>query len=465
LRLSLLAAALPMLDQAPRAHAQAPAMIATDLEVVTVTDTSVIVTWSTVSPTLCDPAGRPLGIPADTELRIAPADTSGSARTVAHDDTPTPYHYAEYHGLEPGRPYRFEAYSGGVRAMPAVNIVTSVPGAPETTGGFTTLVPPSGRYLRTIALASDLHQGETVSGLIADELPPGFRQDPGLPPYPTVMLDAMLSDLREPDRRADHLLVTGDMTAEAAPADVAAVRKALDSWGVMGADYFVVRGNHDRPHVGLEYHSGPAVASAPDHHDCWGEVFLPLQQLHTYQVGGLRLIGLDTTTLDGSGGTLSPAQLAQLTEQLRAEPDRPTVAFGHHPVTREAAYTHLAGPGFMLDRPSADALQRAYADAPGVFFHHSGHTHRNRLTHPDIDVPVEFLENASVKEYPGGYSLLRLYEGGYMVNFYKVRSEWARRWTHRSRGQYFGLYPNYVLGSLEERNHVVRRDLSGLQSA
>lgn len=455
-----------MLDRVPAAHAQAPApaMIATDLEVVTVTDTRVIVTWSTVSPTLRDGAGRPLGVAAGTELRVAPADGAGSARTVLHDDTPTPYHYAEFDGLEPGRPYRFEAYSNGVRATSTVGILTSALGTPETTGVFTTLVPPPGRHLRTIALANDLHHGETVSGLISDGLPPGFRQEPGLPPYPTVMLDAMLSDLRKPDRHADHILVAGDLTAEAEPVDVNAVRAMLDSWGVLGVDYFVARGNHDRPHVGTEYDSGPVVATAPDHHDCWGAAFLPLQPLHTFQVGELRVIGLDTTTLDGSGGALSAPQLAQLTAQLRAEPDRPTVVFGHHPVTRESAYSNLAGPGFVLNRPSADALQRAYAAAPGVFLHHSGHTHRNRLTRPDIDIPVEFLENASVKEYPGGYSLLRLYEGGYMVNFYKVRSDLARRWSYRSRGEYFGLYPNYVLGTLAERNHVVRRDLSGLQA-
>jgi hypothetical protein len=465
--LSLLAAALPVLDRIPAARAQTPApvMVATDLEVVTLSDTSVVVTWSTVSPNLVDAAGRPLGIDADTELRLAPADGRGPARTVLRESAPTPYHYAEFRDLEPGRSYRFEAYSDGVRAVPAGNLVTGAPSTPESTGVFTTLVPPPGRYLRTIALSNDLHHGEELSGLIANGLPPGFGQDPGLPPYPTVMLEAMLSDLRQADRGAHQLLVAGDLTAEAAPADVAAVRAQLDSWGTFGADYFVARGNHDRPHVGAIYAAGPALGFARDHHDCWGEQFLPLQQLRAHEVGALRVIGLDTTTLDGSGGAINAAQLAELGTLLRDEPDRPTIVFGHHPVTRDSASSNLAGPGFVLNRPSADALQRLYADAPGVFFHHSGHCHRNRRSRPDVALPVEFLEVATVKEYPGGYSLVRLYEGGYMVNFYKVRSDLARRWAHRSRGEYYGLYPDYVLGSLADRNHVVRRDLSGLRAA
>ncbi|WP_239003977.1 hypothetical protein [Nocardia panacis] len=68
-----------------------------------------------------------------------------------------------------------------------------------------------------------------------------------------------------------------------------------------------------------------------------------------------------------------------------------------------------------------------------------------------------------MKEYPGGYILLRLYEGGYLVNFYKMRAEAARRWSTRTRRQLFGLLPGYALGSTDDRNHTVLRDLSGVR--
>ncbi|MFE9786133.1 hypothetical protein ACFYO7_12195 [Nocardia salmonicida] len=67
-----------------------------------------------------------------------------------------------------------------------------------------------------------------------------------------------------------------------------------------------------------------------------------------------------------------------------------------------------------------------------------------------------------MKKYPGGYCLLHVYEGGYRVNFYKTRSGDARRWSSLTRGQYFGTAPDYLLGAIDDRNHVVTRDFSGL---
>ncbi|WP_280474537.1 metallophosphoesterase [Nocardia asiatica] len=451
-------AALLTLPGRTNARAQPNSAVATDLEVVTITDTSVILTWTTLAP---GPAGRLIPVEADTQVRIGPADSTRGPVPVFADDRRTPFHYAEIDGLEPGRAYRFEAWSGGLRATPALSLTTSDPAAPEARGEFTTLVPPPGRRLRTLALANDVHYGEQISGLIAGDLPPGFRQAPGLAPYPEVMLDAVLEDLRRPDRGAEPLLLAGDLTAEASEHDTRTVRARLDAWGTLGQDYLAVRGNHDRPHVGAEY-AACAPASA-DHRDCWAEVFSARQQLVEHEIGGLRLLGLDTSRLDGAGGSIERPQFDHLAERLRADPDRPTLLFGHHPVTAEAGLTNLAGPGFVLDGRDSGELQALYTRCPGVFLQHSGHTHRNRRTRPDASCAVEFLEVAAVKEYPGGYSLLRVYEGGYMVNFYKTRTEQARRWSALTRGEYFGLLPDYALGTCADRNHVVLRDFSGLR--
>ncbi|MGW0248953.1 metallophosphoesterase family protein [Nocardia goodfellowii] len=363
------------------------------------------------------------------------------------------------HGLEPGRTYRFEVWSDGVRATPGLNPATVIPGTPEATGEFTTLVPPPGRLVRTLALANDVHYGETVSGVVVGQFPPGFRQAPDLPPYPEVMLSALLDDLRAPDRGAQRLLLAGDLTAEATPAEVNGVRRALDGWGRQGRDYLAVRGNHDRPHIGEDYRSCSALG---DHFDCWGPQFNGRQQLIADEIGGLRVIGLDTSQLDASGGRIERTQFERLAELLRTEPDQPTLVFGHHPVTRESGYSNIAGPGFILDQADSAELQALYARSPGVFLQHSGHTHRNRRTRPDTDCAVEFLEVAAVKEYPGGYSLLRLYEGGYVVNFYKTRTAAARRWSGVTRGEFLGLQPFYTLGTCADRNHVVLRDFSGV---
>ncbi|MEV6392754.1 phosphohydrolase [Nocardia xishanensis] len=435
-----------------RARAQPLSVLATDLEVVTVTDRSVVLTWTTVAP---DESGRLTPVPSDAEVRLGPADSPRAPVPVFADPDRTPFHYAEIGGLEPGRRYRFEAWSQGVRATPALSVTTLSPGTPEATGEFTTMVPPPGRLLRTIALANDVHYGETVSGLVVGAFPPGFRQPAGLPPYPEVMLSALLDDLRA--RSVNHLVVAGDLTSEATQEEARAVRARLDSWGTLGSDYLVSRGNHDRPHVDYE-----SCTHFGEHRDCWGDNFLARQELAEHEVGGLRLLGVDTSDLNGAGGRIERSQFDRLAEALRADPDRPTLVFGHHPVTVESGLTNTAGPSFVLDGADSIQLQRLYARAPGVFLHHSGHTHRNRRTRPDTNIAVEFLEVAAVKEYPGGYSLLHVYEGGYTVNFYKTRTEDARRWSSTTRGEYFGLLPDYTLGTFADRNHVVARDFSGL---
>ncbi|MBH0777370.1 metallophosphoesterase [Nocardia bovistercoris] len=436
-------------------RAQRNSLIATDLELVTVTDRSVIMTWTTVAP---DASGQPVPVASSGAVRVAPV---GSAPVTMYESAePTPFHYAEITGLEPGRRYIFEAESEGVRAVSALNPVTLAPDAPEVCGEFTTLVPPPGRLLRTFALGNDVHYGETVSGLIVGDFPPGFRSLPDLPPYPEVMLAALLDDLRAPDRGAQRLILAGDLTAEATPSQSRSVRAQLDSWGALGRDYLVARGNHDRPHTGADYAScAPATA---DHRDCFTEFFVPREELVQHEIGGLRLLGLDTSELDGTGGRIDRPQFDHLTGILTADPDRPTLIFGHHPVTRTSGATALAGPGFILNASDSTELQTLYTRAPGVFLHHAGHTHRNLRTRPDTPCDVEFLEVASVKEYPGGYTLLRIHEGGYMVSFYKTRTPAARQWSALTRNEYFGLIPAYTLGHLTDRNHVVHRDFSGL---
>ncbi|MRH88478.1 phosphohydrolase [Nocardia sp. SYP-A9097] len=425
------------------ARVQRHSLTVSDLEVVTVTDRSVILTWTSRSR---NRAGRLQPAVADTEVRIGPADGIGMLPVRFLESSPTAYHYAEIGGLEPGRAYRFEAYSQGCRAMPARTLVTRRSGAPESTGIITTLIPPPGRLLRTIALANDLHHGEEYSGLLPGGLVEGLRD--GTEHYPEFMLGAMLEDLRESGRGADHLIAAGDLTDSGTLAQSRGVRAQLDTWGELGRDYFACRGNHDMP--------------PKDEADHWGSVFYPYQQLGEFALGGLRLVGLDTTRLRGGGGTLDFPQLAHFRDLLHADPERPTLVFGHHPVTTHAAVSNPGGPGFVLDRANAAALHALYRSAPGVFLHHSGHTHRNRVTRADSGIPVEFLEVAAVKEYPGGYMLLRLYEGGYMANFYKTRSERARRWSTRTRRQYLGLHPDHSLGSCADRNHVVLRDFSGV---
>lgn len=474
-----------------------------DLELVTVTDTSFVLTWHTAD-------GPPPATPFHPVQQPGPVPTGGMVRygtdpgrldaAVAEPGEATAYHYVEVTGLRPGTTYYYQVVSAGVAAAPRrYPRLTFPPGGMElpadpadprlaqcvaellssgvvlsaSPGSVTTLVPPPGPLLFTVALCNDLHLGETVSGLAADDFPPGFTQAPGLPPYPVVMADSMISDARS--RGADVLIAAGDMTAASLPGQAVASRNLLDGFGTLtrsgvlaAGSYVVARGNHDQYAVAGTGPAGSAAASAGVKPaaaglDSLAAVYgLPRGRLTATELGGLRLIGLDTTTGTTAGGTVSDEQLAALSELLRAAPDQPTLVFGHHPVTSESAFTMVAGPSFGLDRRSAGRLEQLYAAAPGVFLHHSGHTHRNLRTTSPAAPGVEFLEVAAVKEYPGGFALLRVYQGGYMLNFYKSSSDLARQWSQTTSGEYLGLYPAYTIGSLADRNHVVERDFAAL---
>ncbi|MDP9325539.1 MAG: hypothetical protein M3O87_03270, partial [Candidatus Dormibacteraeota bacterium] len=104
-------------------------------------------------------------------------------------------------------------------------------------------------------------------------------------------------------------------------------------------------------------------------------------------------------------------------------------------------------------------LQQA-AGTGSVVGWYAGHTHRNKRTLSAFASNVPFIELGAVKEYPGGFGLVRVFEGGYAVNFYKTKGDAARTWSERSRGEYLNLYPYYTLGSLDDRNFVIHADFS-----
>ena len=177
-------AATPLLSAAvdpERAYGAPLVALPMDLELVTLTETSVVLTWYTGDPTSLDGLGRLSPAPADTEVLMG--TNPANLKQVHYSSTPTPYHYAEIHGLEPGQTYFYVAQSGGIPAAPAKSFTGNVVGTtgPSTLQGlpfvFTTPQPPAGTYLFSLVLCNDLHFGETTAGLITSEaggLPPGL---------------------------------------------------------------------------------------------------------------------------------------------------------------------------------------------------------------------------------------------------------------------------------------------------
>lgn len=478
LRWGALVAATPLLtllEDPERAYAlpRAATAVPMNLELVTLTETSVVITWYTGQLGSSDEFGRLAPMPAGGEVLLGTSPTN--LRQVWAERSPTPYHYAEIHGLEPGQTYFYVVSSNGVPAAPATFGLGNPVGTGTLSGtiggpfAFTTPQPPPGRFLFSIALANDVHMGETTAGLVTTQMgvqvPPGFRQVPGEPPYPEVMAEAMVADARA--RGASRLIVAGDITSEAAPDDQTRARQILDAFGTYGSDYLVTRGNHDRSHSGDTYAGCRVDTRGAGLHDCFHDQWFPGNEPTWFRrdVEGLRILGLDTYDKVGNGGdngALSPAQLSWFEHELTAEPDRPTIVFGHHPLSVTESVVNVEPLVFDLDPRQALTITDAYGKAPGVFLHHAGHSHRNYAATQANAPHTFFQEVCATKEYPGGFTLLRVHSGGYALNFYKTRSNLAREWSERTRQEDFGGVPYYVFGSVADRNSVHAADLSGI---
>ena len=117
----------------------------------------------------------------------------------------------------------------------------------------------------------------------------------------------------------------------------------------------------------------------------------------------------------------------------------------------------------MLRSRDRRMWQEMLRQAPGVFLHHSGHTHRMRVNRRDRGSDhIHFLETAACAAYPGGYTAVRLYTGGYQINFYRPLTDEVMNWLAISRWQSLGIGAHMMIGRFSDRNHVIYTDLSAL---
>lgn len=114
------------------------------------------------------------------------------------------------------------------------------------------------------------------------------------------------------------VVVTGDLTDFGRPAEYAHLRALL---APLACPVYLMPGNHD---------DRAALRRAFPEHD-WlqqsGEAFLQ----YAVDLGGLRLIALDTSVTKAPHGELGPAHLAWLDAALAADRTTPTIVAMHHP--------------------------------------------------------------------------------------------------------------------------------------
>lgn len=467
------------LEATRRRGAQASgAAVPMHLELVTVTDTEAVITWFTGDPTDLDEFGRPRPVPAPGRVLIGSTPDPRTWREVGVHG-PTPFHHVSVGDLTAGSTYYWRAESNGVPATPTVMFN----GDPVDTGAaappsFTTLVPPPGRELGRVAWFNDLHFAEKVAGLAISNpnmprggFPPGFPVDPDHP-YWRFMAQNAVAEAKA--RGMTLLLANGDLSSEAEPSGLEECRSTLDVFGTIGgptagtspgrADlkpgdspaYFVTRGNHDRAHQGKAWEACSPIGQA-ELRDCFSDVFAsswePGSTHFSVTIGDAharyRFVGLDSN--DGAKtGVLRAGELDYLQQELQR--GDLTIPLFHHPASDMAGASQVPPfGGLVADSAAFRAVIAKHDNVGGVY---AGHTHRNNRSLGSGTGDVPYFEGAAVKEYPGGYTQVRLYEGGYMVNFFKTSAPDAQAWAETTRGEYLGLAPFYQLGGLGDRNWV-----------
>jgi len=156
----------------------------------------------------------------------------------------------------------------------------------------------------TVAHLSDVH-------LLAN----GVRQYGVIEPEDGLML--ALARLRRLERSPDALVFTGDLADKAEPDAYARLRELVEPAAAeMDAQVVWVMGNHDE--------RAPFARGLFDTDDTG-----PQDRVH--DVGGLRIVALDTSVPDYHHGELTADQLAWLREVLSAPAEHGTVLAMHHP--------------------------------------------------------------------------------------------------------------------------------------
>ncbi len=169
-------------------------------------------------------------------------------------------------------------------------------------------------------------------------------------------LERAIDHVNASDPAPDAVIVTGDLVHDGEAEDYAAMTGLLQR---LRAPVFAIPGNHDSRELTRKALAFTGVV--PDA----GPICF------TANAGPVRLICLDSLVEGHLHGHLGGDQLAWLDDQLKAEPDSPTLVFLHHP-------PFVSGIGFMdaMKLDDADALAAVIGIHGQVGLIACGHIHR-----------------------------------------------------------------------------------------
>ncbi len=288
--------------------------------------------------------------------------------------------------------------------------------------------------MATVATVNDLHLGESLCGVLAGvDIGPPLQADADGEPYPRLMSRAAVTEIAA--LSPDVVIAKGDLTATGSAAEYSEFEALYRH--TFGPQLMETLGNHDKPLVGAEVPSAPAVQA------------MDLQ--------GVTVAVLDTARPGRPGGEVSGEQCEWLDEMARRA-DRPLMVFGHHPVNGEDM--HLFGSeaaeAACLDRASTERLVGVVLRRPSIVGYFAGHTHRNKRRRLPCTGEFPWVEVACVKDFPGSWAEYRIYEAAIVQIHHRISTDLeALRWSERCRAMFAGCYPSYAEGEPEDRSFTI----------
>ncbi len=291
-----------------------------------------------------------------------------------------------------------------------------------------TLPRPEGELLATFATVNDVHFGETECGVIEGmDIGPVLSVAEGEPPYPTMMNDAAVAEIRAIDPAV--VIAKGDLTTRGLRAEY---DQFLACYGDAFGDKLAhIRGNHDA------YFGETFAADGPI------EVVLP----------GATVAVIDTVIPLQTPGQITDETVAWL-DELAARTDQTVLVFGHHhvwsPTSKKREPTY-----FGINPDDSEKLIGVFERHPNLAGYFAGHTHRNRVRLMPTTGDVPWVEVSATKDFPGAWAEYRVYEGGVLQVMHRISSPEALDWTNRTRAMFGGMYPDYSFGQMKDRCFVV----------
>lgn len=280
-------------------------------------------------------------------------------------------------------------------------------------------LPERGEYLTTFTTVNDVHIGE----MPADDVPLELMPDPDDGSYSEFMSAGAVDEMSRIDPAL--VVVKGDLTSWGA---VEQYERFLEIYRDPFGDRMIhIRGNHE------SYNHLPVATD----------------DMIERRLEGVTVAMIDTSADGRVNGSISIDQLEWL-DELGSRADQPIMIFGHHQIW-DPANDLRTDKAFGLMPADSERLFELMARRPRMVGYFAGHTHRNRRVEIEGLPGRVFVENASVKDYPGTWMEYRVFEGQILQIHRRVSTPEALRWSEKARHMYDDFYGPYAFGELSDR--------------